>query len=279
MFTGASTADLAIVLVDARNGVVLQTRRHAQISALLGVRHVVAVREQDGPRRLGRASASPRSTAEVARARRPARDRRRRRRSRSARCTATTSSSAPSARPGTTARRCSSTSRPSTSPPTATRDHLRLPIQWVARPTDGGAAALPRPARRRDAARRATRSWCCPRGIDDDGHRDRHAGRRARRRRAAAVGRRSSWPTRSTSAAATMLVSPGDEPPRRARAATRDVCWMADEPLRAGPPLRAQAHDAHRPRDGPGDPRAHRSRHARGRGRARARWASTTSAA
>ncbi len=42
MFTGASTADLAIVLVDARNGVVLQTRRHAQISALLGVRHVVA---------------------------------------------------------------------------------------------------------------------------------------------------------------------------------------------------------------------------------------------
>src|ERR1700709_420384 len=42
MFTGASTADLAIVLVDARNGVTLQTRRHAQISALLGVRHMVA---------------------------------------------------------------------------------------------------------------------------------------------------------------------------------------------------------------------------------------------
>ena len=42
MFTGASTADLAIVLVDARRGVVTQTRRHAQISALLGIRHVVA---------------------------------------------------------------------------------------------------------------------------------------------------------------------------------------------------------------------------------------------
>jgi bifunctional enzyme CysN/CysC len=41
MFTGASTADLAIVLVDARAGVVTQTRRHAQISALLGIRHVV----------------------------------------------------------------------------------------------------------------------------------------------------------------------------------------------------------------------------------------------
>ncbi len=42
MFTGASTADLAIVLVGAREGVVLQTRRHTQISALLGIRHVVA---------------------------------------------------------------------------------------------------------------------------------------------------------------------------------------------------------------------------------------------
>ncbi|MDO8212327.1 adenylyl-sulfate kinase [Conexibacter sp. CPCC 206217] len=41
MFTGASTADLAIVLVDARHGVVTQTRRHTQISALLGIRHVV----------------------------------------------------------------------------------------------------------------------------------------------------------------------------------------------------------------------------------------------
>jgi bifunctional enzyme CysN/CysC len=42
MFTGASTADLAIVLIDARHGVVLQTRRHTHISALLDVRHVVA---------------------------------------------------------------------------------------------------------------------------------------------------------------------------------------------------------------------------------------------
>jgi bifunctional enzyme CysN/CysC len=48
MFTGASTADLAIVLVDARAGVVIQTRRHAQISALLGIRHVVvAVNKMD----------------------------------------------------------------------------------------------------------------------------------------------------------------------------------------------------------------------------------------
>ena len=41
MVTGASTADLALVLVDARNGIVRQTRRHAFLAGLLGVRHVV----------------------------------------------------------------------------------------------------------------------------------------------------------------------------------------------------------------------------------------------
>ncbi|MBA4179827.1 MAG: sulfate adenylyltransferase [Anaerolinea sp.] len=39
MVTGASTADLALILVDARNGVVSQTRRHAAICSLLGIRH------------------------------------------------------------------------------------------------------------------------------------------------------------------------------------------------------------------------------------------------
>lgn len=41
MATGASTADLAIILVDARNGVLPQTRRHAYISWLLGIEHLV----------------------------------------------------------------------------------------------------------------------------------------------------------------------------------------------------------------------------------------------
>jgi bifunctional enzyme CysN/CysC len=41
MVTGASTADLAIVLVDARKGVVSQSKRHAFISSLLGIPHVV----------------------------------------------------------------------------------------------------------------------------------------------------------------------------------------------------------------------------------------------
>ena len=41
MATGASTADLAIVLVDARQGVLAQTRRHSIIASLLGIRHIV----------------------------------------------------------------------------------------------------------------------------------------------------------------------------------------------------------------------------------------------
>ncbi|MCC6593743.1 MAG: sulfate adenylyltransferase subunit CysN [Xanthomonadales bacterium] len=48
MATGASTADLAIVLVDARKGLLTQTRRHSYIVALLGVRQVIlAVNKMD----------------------------------------------------------------------------------------------------------------------------------------------------------------------------------------------------------------------------------------
>lgn len=41
MFTGASNADLAIILVDARNGITEQTKRHSIISSILGIPHVV----------------------------------------------------------------------------------------------------------------------------------------------------------------------------------------------------------------------------------------------
>jgi sulfate adenylyltransferase large subunit len=48
MVTGASTAEVAIVLVDARKGVVEQTRRHSYITAMLGIPHVlVAVNKMD----------------------------------------------------------------------------------------------------------------------------------------------------------------------------------------------------------------------------------------
>ncbi|MBL8489384.1 MAG: GTP-binding protein, partial [Rhodocyclaceae bacterium] len=48
MATGASTADLAVILVDARRGVLTQTRRHSRIVAMMGIRQVVlAVNKMD----------------------------------------------------------------------------------------------------------------------------------------------------------------------------------------------------------------------------------------
>ena len=48
MVTGASTADAAIILIDARKGVLTQTRRHSYLAQLLGIRHVVlAINKMD----------------------------------------------------------------------------------------------------------------------------------------------------------------------------------------------------------------------------------------
>ncbi|MBK4217508.1 sulfate adenylyltransferase subunit CysN [Paracoccus caeni] len=48
MVTGASTADLAVILIDARKGVLTQTRRHSYLVQLLGIRHIVlAVNKMD----------------------------------------------------------------------------------------------------------------------------------------------------------------------------------------------------------------------------------------
>ena len=48
MVTGSSTADVALIIIDARHGVVEQSRRHAVIGALLGIRHfVVCVNKMD----------------------------------------------------------------------------------------------------------------------------------------------------------------------------------------------------------------------------------------
>ena len=48
MATGASTAELAVILIDARKGVLTQTRRHTRIAAMMGIRHVLlAVNKMD----------------------------------------------------------------------------------------------------------------------------------------------------------------------------------------------------------------------------------------
>ncbi len=48
MITGASTADVAVILVDARKGVLTQTRRHSYLVQLIGIRKVLlAVNKMD----------------------------------------------------------------------------------------------------------------------------------------------------------------------------------------------------------------------------------------
>lgn len=48
MATGASTADLAVILIDARKGILTQTRRHSRIANLMGIKHIVlAVNKMD----------------------------------------------------------------------------------------------------------------------------------------------------------------------------------------------------------------------------------------
>ena len=65
MVTGASNAHVSLILIDARKGVIEQTRRHAFLSSMLGVPAHGRVRQQDGPDRLGpgplRARSSPTS--------------------------------------------------------------------------------------------------------------------------------------------------------------------------------------------------------------------------
>ena len=107
MVTGASTADLAVILVDARKGVLEQSKRHAYISSLLGIPHMaVAVNKMDlvdfsedvFDEIVREFSAFAHGLPGVARHRLPADLRA---------STATTSSSAPSGCRGTAACRCS----------------------------------------------------------------------------------------------------------------------------------------------------------------------------
>ena len=131
MVTGASTADLALILVDVRHGMTEQSRRHTAIAKLLGIRHVVVcVNKMDlvgyAEERVRRGRARG---ARVVGAARPARHRvhpdlraarRQRRRARRRACR------------GTAASRCSSHLESRAARP-ASRRRRRLPVQYVIR--------------------------------------------------------------------------------------------------------------------------------------------------
>ena len=237
MVTGASTADLSVVLLDARKGVLEQSKRHAFISALLGIPHlVVAVNKMDlvdysrgalrgdrrGVRGLRRGARTSSRTSPT---------------SRSRRCDGDNVVERSAGRcPGTTARRCSSHleqvevayDHPNDEP-------ARFPVQWVIRPpaasgrTTTAATPASSPAAR---CAPATRSSCC---------------RAAQRTRIAAI---DTYDGELDEAIAPLsvtlrledeldvsrgeLIASPDEPPPVARELEADVCWMTDEPLRAG---------------------------------------------
>ena len=114
MATGASNSELAVILIDARKGVLTQTRRHAYIVSALGIRHVVlAINKIDlvdfSQGTFDRIAAEFREFAsQLCRSTMSSR-------SRSRRVMATMSSLRASARPGTTAPHCSTISRRSKS--------------------------------------------------------------------------------------------------------------------------------------------------------------------
>ena len=159
MVTGASTADLAIVLVDAREGLLTQSRRHAAIAGLLGIpRIVLAVNkmdlvdyDQDVFRRicgefraLGRRAWTSRSS----------------RASRSPRSRATTSSSARRTSPGSAGRRCCSTSRRRRSRPGSPTGRCGCRSSGSCA-TRSPSTAATRASSRAAPCGSATRSSCC----------------------------------------------------------------------------------------------------------------------
>ena len=112
MATGASTAQLAIVLVDARKGVLPQSRRHAFIASLLGDSARRGRRQQDGPGRLPARTSSTQIRSEFREFARDLDISEPPLHSRSARWKATTSSATARGRPGTAAARCCTISKP-----------------------------------------------------------------------------------------------------------------------------------------------------------------------
>ena len=236
MVTGASTADVALVLIDARKGLLEQSRRHAYLAALLGIRHLVACvnkmdlvgfeearfREIEGAfASSARSSGSPTSRAVPISA---LRGRQRRRPSR--------------ALDWYRRRRCSSSSRRSRSTATATST-------TSASPSSGRSATATTAATRVGVAGGvlATGDEVV---VLPSGSRSRIA--RSTRREGRSSGRSRRWWRRCV-LEDELDVGRGDsrrawDAPEVARELDATVCWMVEAPAAGRRPLPAQAHDA-----------------------------------
>ena len=186
MVTGASTADLAVLLVDARKGVLTQTRRHRYLAQLVGIRRfVLAVNKMDlvdyDQARVRR------DRRRLSRLRRPASGSTTGSRSRSPGSTATMSCSR--SERDALVRRADACSSISTRVPldvaADAAKPFRMPVQWVNRPNqDFRGFAGPDRVRARSAPGDEVRDPAV--GPDDADRADRHRGRRPRSRRSPA---------------------------------------------------------------------------------------------
>ena len=230
MVTGASTADAALVLVDARNGIVEQSRRHAYIASLLGIRHLIAcVNKMDlvdwDEERFREIE------TELRRDRRAARRSPTRARSRSRRSRATTSSTRSEHAPWYDGEPLLAQLEQLEVAEDRNLDDVRFPVQWTIR--DTRLPRLRRPGRRRRAAPGRRGASCCRRAS---------ARRSSASTRRAGRSRRPSRRCRSTHACSPTTLDVGrgdmiagaDDAPAVARHLEATVCWMAEAPLRAG---------------------------------------------
>ena len=235
MVTGASTADLAIVLVDARKGVLEQSRRHAFIAALLGIPHiVVAVNKMDlvgfdegsvrgDPDRVQRVGGQ---AAHPGPALHPHLGAPRRQRGHRGRCRC----------PGTRGRRCCTTSRTCTSAPTATSSTPGSRSSGSSGPsrtstTTSGAM----PARSRVACSAiGDEVVVLPSGAPLDHHPHQHPRWRAGDGGAARCRWSSSSRTRSTSRAASCSRDPTTSPPWPPSSRRRSAGWRTRRSGRVG---------------------------------------------
>ena len=278
--TGASTAELAVLLVDARNGVVEQTRRHAAVLALLRVpRLVLAINKIDlvdyDEAVLTAIAQGLRRAGPLARLRRRRRrhdpgvgaGRRQRRRALRAH---------PLVR---RARRCSGTWSRCRSPGPEVAAPFRMPVQYVIRPrTDASyPTTAATPARSRRAPWRAgDEVVVLPGGARDHG-RPRSTPPTARwTPPAPGAASPCCWPTTSTSPAATCWPRP--TPPRRSRnELDATLCWLAEQAAAPRRPAAAQARHPDHAGDRRGAGRAAGHRDGDLRRRRPSSWRSTTS--
>ena len=133
MVTGASTADLAVILIDARKGVLTQTRRHSYLVSLIGIKQGRARDQQDGPRRLLAGDLRPIARG-LPRVRAADRPRGHSSRSRSRACAATTSPTAATHTPWYHGPTLMGYLETVDVEDQAQHRPFRLPVQWVNRP-------------------------------------------------------------------------------------------------------------------------------------------------